>query len=1258
MENCAKTRYDSAFEQLPTSTTQYPGSGGCVGSGLTTMRAYDRGFAEVTKTIGPDNTTTSYVPDLFGRITDIYEPNVEFLGSVDPFATAKITYQTPVNGPFQLVTTQQRVDSGLPDGALGTTPTYRTTWTLLDGLGRTAATISQADAANDPEKRIVSGLVQRDSVGLVERAYIPFFSPYQAKTTDLPGPELAKSYRVVHDAFGRPTEARQLDGTLASDVVYHALSKEIYDANDLAGSAHPLTLRMDGHGRMVAASQSTDAGGAAGASADVMTTIAAYLPTGEVTSMTRSHTAGADTYTRSMTYDSLGRMVFNSEPNTSGKGKGGWTYAYDISGQIVGTSDARGCGVNMAYDGMGRVLSEDYSPCLNSQPTYTKPDNATGDGTEAWFHYDSEEAGQTTGLGANPIILKGKLAAVSDRGEHSRYGFDTRGRLAVVAKQLAVPGAADISTLGSRYAPTWYQTSTGYDEANRVTIQSTGAEVAGLLGTQGVGGASSNVTITYDDRDIPVKVAGSYGTLVNNEVRTADGLLSSRQYGDLAKTTQHYQYNTNRWLTQALTSRAGVKPELLLDASYSSYDLVGNAKQITDNRDAPQWPTGAKPVSRSLTYDDLYRLRSVNYSYKGGDDTQGPLFGPADLSPVPVTLPPDRVKQQLFDYDWQQNLVSSRDDANAFFSRSVGTEVYGSSSAGPNQVQSVSGPGGSAAIGYDVSGNMTSFVEPQVPQGDGSPVPSFQFNYTWDEVGRLSGAVRTDYSATSLTQTTTITYAYSASGQRVSREVQIAADGASAPVYFLEIFPSLRVNATTWNDATGDFDRDETTETAYLVANGVSYGRVVYDDTVPMQGTSALHVYLQLSDALGSTSSTIDLASSELVEQATYLAYGAGDSDYRPAAWHSFRESYRYTGKEDDYQVGLVYFGQRYLSTALGRWASADPLNIHGLGGEPNPYAFVQGSPLEFTDSVGYEDDNGAPAPDEPTPTTQDPTDSTSDEAPIPSSGAGQMEIQIKTDTPEQIQQLAILLEANAARETAEMAASERIQQTNATIAQLWYGSMAGGATAVNLTSAIEWYNPYASTPVAAQLLGVASSVGFAQQNPNFTANVNLVGGLVLNASPLGAVITIASPNASTLAKRIAIATLGIGGLGVVGRIAGAAAEGAEALSTRALTAVDLGLSGKGITNLAGDVVNAGTTRIISVGNIAATRGALLGELRGALPNILGAARAEGVQTLQISGSFAYSGLADFAASQAAQYGGTFSSAAGQETLTFILGAP
>jgi RHS repeat-associated protein len=177
-----------------------------------------------------------------------------------------------------------------------------------------------------------------------------------------------------------------------------------------------------------------------------------------------------------------------------------------------------------------------------------------------------------------------------------------------------------------------------------------------------------------------------------------------------------------------------------------------------------------------------------------------------------------------------------------------------------------------------------------------------------------------------------------------------------SPKYFLSIFPSLRVNDTTWNPTTSDYNRSEDTETAYLVVAGASYGRVVYDDTVPMTGTSASHVYLQMTDALGSSSSVIDLASSQVVEQMTYLPYGGTETDYRPSDWDSFRESYRFTGKEDDYEVGLVYFGQRYLFPALGRWASADPLNVHGLAGEPNPYTFVSGSPLRFTDDVGFQD--------------------------------------------------------------------------------------------------------------------------------------------------------------------------------------------------------------------------------------------------------------------------------------------------------------
>jgi len=127
------------------------------------------------------------------------------------------------------------------------------------------------------------------------------------------------------------------------------------------------------------------------------------------------------------------------------------------------------------------------------------------------------------------------------------------------------------------------------------------------------------------------------------------------------------------------------------------------------------------------------------------------------------------------------------------------------------------------------------------------------------------------------------------------------------------------------------------------------------------------------------------------------------------------------------------------------------------------------------------------------------------------------------------------------------------------------------------------------------------------------------------------------------------------------GALAGVAAIGlggaVGAFSSRGLRAADLGLSGTGITNLVGEVTNAGTTRIVSVASITAANNALLGELRGAVPNMLSAARAEGVKTLQITASFGNDRLASFAASQAAKYQGVFSSVAGQDVITFVLGA-
>ncbi len=147
------------------------------------------------------------------------------------------------------------------------------------------------------------------------------------------------------------------------------------------------------------------------------------------------------------------------------------------------------------------------------------------------------------------------------------------------------------------------------------------------------------------------------------------------------------------------------------------------------------------------------------------------------------------------------------------------------------------------------------------------------------------------------------------------------------------------------------------TEVAYLFANGVRLARLAYEPPgdVPSINGENLHVFFELGDHLGSTSVVLDKATGELVERSTYQAYGGTESDYRPERWKSFREDYRFTGKEEDVEAGLIYFGKRFLNPLLNRWVSADPLGIHTLEADPNLYAYVSGRVLQSVDPLGLE---------------------------------------------------------------------------------------------------------------------------------------------------------------------------------------------------------------------------------------------------------------------------------------------------------------
>jgi len=674
-----------------------------------------------------------------------------------------------------------------------------------------------------------------------------------------------------------------------------------------------------------------------------------------------------------------------------------WRYAYNDSGDLVGTSDARGCGANYVYDAAGRLLAEDYSPCEAHHENYSAPDLTTGDGVEVLYHYDDYTGTDLPPPQEFPVVTNlylGRLAWVADRASKTVNRFDVLGRVTGVARQVARPGAPELEP-DSHFAAEWYVREVVFDAADRPVRESTGAEVSDLLG-MGDTGEQSVIETTYSKRGTIKKVGGSYGELIVSISRDADGLVNEIVYGDAANTTRGFTYDDRRRLRSVQTYRGpppswttpgssyfpapdfGGPPstfQLLLQDLDFTYDIVDNPIEIRDWRIADEWPDGAKPVTRKLQYDDLYRVTRIDYEYPvGADDWTSPFDAenqgdddPRRAKPSPHIAFQKRALRQSFQYDWLGNTEVTDDDAHGFYDRSLGTidndgyRLVGASNLGAGDRD------GKLDTAYDAAGNLVGLSVlrngPCLPAGARC---SQRFAYDWDEVGRLVRARRWDVdgdpgsasgSLPTADPAVELEYAYDANDARVRKT---AVDPAGPERHTLYIFATLELRRADWDAETEAYTRNELTEVPYLTANGVRLGRVVFepeDKDVPTLGDGHLHVFLELGDHLGSTNIIVDKATSELVELSTFQAYGSTESDYRPERWKGFREDYRFTGKEEDVEVGLVYFGARYYAPQLGRWISPDPLAVHVPGeADLNLYAYVQGRVLAVVDPVGLDD--------------------------------------------------------------------------------------------------------------------------------------------------------------------------------------------------------------------------------------------------------------------------------------------------------------
>jgi RHS repeat-associated protein len=1049
---CRDVSYGSDYyAEFATGETIHT-SGGCAGTGiaLSTAAMYDRGFGAPTTVVDMQNQTTSVRYDSFARLSQLTRPAPPecvhtVAGASLILPSLKVSYALPSvsNGlKYSVIHTQTQ------DGASCSDDSYLESYSYVDGLGRTRAGLSEADpSANDGGSYILSDVQVFDAKSAVSRKYIQSFTnsdPAQFPLLSVPSSGYG---RQRYDAFGRQVQTFDLDGTVTLQSVYHALSSDLSDAADLENGPHQgsyASTRSDGHGRTIATTERAHVNGALEAR-EVRTK---YLPTGEPEVITRVRVGKSDPpVVRWMRYDSLGHLVLNVDPHTSqnfdadpstsavpsSTGLKAWRYAYDDAGDLVGTSDARGCGENFAYDSAGRILTEDYSPCGQqgpySPPTWNAANDFGPSGYEVIYLYDTAPAqpfpfptwrvARPTGYASagTSDYLRGRLVATWSTGKTQWNSYDARGR---VIQTAVLPALAfnqgsrlpSASMLYQRYGRRFYYRDFKYDAADREVSATTGSTVSELQGTpESTGAPSSAVMTDYSQRGTVKKVRSTYGDLVTGITRTADGLVTRIVYGDTAGTATDSDYDARRRLRDVQTYRSqsfwnspptNYTPvpgttgppstlQLVLQDQQLSYDVVGNPTEIRDYRAPEEWPAGAKPVSEKVQYDDLYRAIRIDYQTAGGTDAWTSPFAselsgqsdPRRPAPAAHVAFASRPLYQTFSYDWLGNTQSSDDDAHGFYDRSLGTITNDVAGGRPYQLKSASngaGPvttrSGSTDVLYDAMGNISRINlkrnGPCLPAG--SPCSS-RWDLQYDEVGRLGRIYRADLAAAALPPVANdlgsvprrdLEFFYDENDERIVKMSTDINNDVSTTIY---PFETLELRGTAIDPSfipAGYYESalNADNEVPYLVAHGVRLARVDYEPATkgePHVGTTSAarqHVLFELGDQLGSTDIVIDKATSELVEASTYQGYGAKESDYRPARWKGYRDDYGFTGKEEDAEFGIVYFGKRFYSPALNRWITADPLGVHSPGkADLNIYAYIKGTILKATDPLGLEED-------------------------------------------------------------------------------------------------------------------------------------------------------------------------------------------------------------------------------------------------------------------------------------------------------------
>ncbi|MBK8588977.1 MAG: hypothetical protein IPN77_07585 [Sandaracinaceae bacterium] len=369
-----------------------------------------------------------------------------------------------------------------------------------------------------------------------------------------------------------------------------------------------------------------------------------------------------------------------------------------------------------------------------------------------------------------------------------------------------------------------------------------------------------------------------------------------------------------------------------------------------------------------------------------------------------------RVRDLVYDYDWLANQTEWTDDQGVFYERSAGLLSSGNDDPGFTALSPAPRPsalylstnireapatrqvgvdhGGFVTLKYGNDGNVTEMTvrsqcrdrsatlvcaDPQTAslatrqatlENNCRCQAEQHYRYDWDELNRLAEARRYDRQAAAGAWRLMVQqrYRYDAGNVRMIKEtINNGNDGASFAATTLHPFPGDYERRGLEHDYAGRTYHASTalgTETQYIVGGA----RLVWASNEPRDPnnpslTREQRLTLPLTDLVQSTAAVVDLQSGDLLEHTTFYPNGARETHHTTDEVSMQLEPIGFTGKEADEEVGLVYFGERYLIPRVGRWASVDPLSAHAMGGGEamNGFHYVSGNLLQARDPLGLD---------------------------------------------------------------------------------------------------------------------------------------------------------------------------------------------------------------------------------------------------------------------------------------------------------------